>query len=54
MPCGLTGINTAETLLDAVKFNGTGTYTKAMSSSQQGQAANLATTLDQYNNNKLC
>jgi hypothetical protein len=45
-------IASAQTLLDAIDFNGI-THT-VMTSTQKTQANALATTLDKYNNNKLC
>jgi uncharacterized repeat protein (TIGR01451 family) len=44
-------IANAQTLLAGVKFNGTGTYAKALGSAGSAQANALATKLDQYNNN---
>jgi hypothetical protein len=52
--CGaaVTAINDAQTLLASIQFNGI-THAK-MSASQTTLANSLATTLDAYNNNKLC
>jgi hypothetical protein len=44
-------IANAQTLLAGVKFNGTGTYAKALGNAGSAQANALATKLDQYNNN---
>jgi hypothetical protein len=49
-----TAINSAQALLVAIGFNGTGTYKSTMTAQQISDALSLATTLDQYNNNLLC
>jgi hypothetical protein len=51
-PAAVTAINAAQALLDAVNFNGI-THDK-LSAAQATQANALATTLDSYNNNRLC
>jgi Prealbumin-like fold domain len=51
-PSAISAINDAQTLLAAVHFNGI-THDK-LSSVQTAQANALATTLDRYNNNRLC
>jgi hypothetical protein len=53
--CGpvLTAITQAQMLLDAINFNGTGSYLKKMNPAQAAQANCLATWLDDYNNNRL-
>jgi len=48
-----TAIASAQTLLDAVNFTGTGSY-KNMSPANATLANQLAATLDSYNNNTLC
>ncbi|HEU4828537.1 MAG TPA: hypothetical protein VFT04_05030 [Gemmatimonadales bacterium] len=48
-----TAIASAQTLLDAINFNGTGSY-KNMGASNVTLANQLAATLDSYNNNTLC
>lgn len=48
-----TAIASAQTLLDAINFTGTGSY-KNMSSANATLANQLAATLDSYNNNTLC
>ena len=50
----VTAINSAQALLDAINFSGTGTYANKMTSAQKTLALQLATTLDQFNNNILC
>jgi hypothetical protein len=42
-----------QNLLDAINFNGTGSYL-TKSSAQRTLAISLASTLDKYNNGKLC
>jgi hypothetical protein len=51
-PPAVTAINTAQSLLNAINFNGITHVT--MSTAQKNQANSLATTLDRYNNNLLC
>jgi hypothetical protein len=48
-----TAIASAQTLLDAINFTGTGQY-KSMSKANATLANQLAATLDSYNNNTLC
>jgi len=48
----MTAINSAQSLLTSVNFNGN-THTK-LTAAQTSLANSLATTLDRYNNNKLC
>ncbi len=51
-PAAATAINDAHALLAAVHFDGL--KHDNMTSTQVTQANNLATTLDKYNNSKLC
>ena len=51
-PAAVSAINDAQTLLAAVHFNGIA-HDK-LSVAQASQANTLATTLDRYNNNRLC
>jgi hypothetical protein len=51
-PAAVTAINNAQALLAAIQFNGATHNT--MTAAQKTQANSLATTLDAYNNNKLC
>jgi hypothetical protein len=53
-PAAVTAINAAQALLDAINFTGTGTYANKMTAQQKALALQLATTLDQFNNNILC
>jgi hypothetical protein len=53
-PAATQAISDAQTLLDAINFNGTGSYANKMTSAQKTLANQLATTLDQYNNGSLC
>ena len=48
-----TAINQAHTLLSTYKFDGNG-YTPKLTTADANLANSLATTLDKYNNNKLC
>lgn len=47
-------ITQAQSLLAAIGFKGTVAYAKGMTAAQTTLANSLATTLDSYNNNKLC
>ena len=49
-----TAINDANSLLSAVGFTGKSTWTNTMTAAQKSLANSLASTLDDYNNNKLC
>jgi hypothetical protein len=49
-----TAIASAQTLLDAINFTGTGSYRNTMTAQQISDANALAATLDSYNNNTLC
>ena len=51
-PAAVSAINTAQTLLAAVHFNGA-SHDK-LSNAQATQSNTLATSLDRYNNNLLC
>lgn len=51
-PAAVAAINDAQALLDAVDFDGN-TH-KKLTAAQASQANSLASTLDRYNNNKLC
>ncbi len=53
-PNAVTAINSAQTLLAKYSFNGTGSYGSKMTAADISLANSLATTLDNYNNNKLC
>ena len=48
-----TAINQAHALLTKYKFDGNG-YTPKLTSADTTLANNVATSLDKYNNNKLC
>jgi Prealbumin-like fold domain len=48
-----TAVVNGQNLLDAINFNGTGSYL-TKSSAQRTLAISLASTLDKYNNGKLC
>ena len=54
--CGaaITAVSQAQALLQAINFTGTGSYTSKMTAAQIAQANSLATTLDNYNNDRLC
>jgi hypothetical protein len=51
-PSAISAINNGQTLLATVHFNGIA-HDK-LSAAQATQANSLATTLDRYNNNRLC
>jgi hypothetical protein len=53
-PAANTAIASAQTLLDAINFTGTGSYKSTMTATQIALANSLAATLDSYNNNTLC